>query len=94
MKPLLLTISLLLSTPAEAFNSFCQYYISFPNLTEDRKLLEKNIRNQDCDIILVQVDKRIYWMSRIANYCRYDREIVIENDPKRPDVSFSCSPVK
>ena len=52
------------------------------------------MQETDCDVILVQVDKRIYWMGHIANYCRYDRQIVIEDNPEIPDVSFTCVPAK
>ena len=94
MKPLLLTIALLFSTPAWALNSFCQAMIRLESSVKDALELQNKILTQKCDVILVQVDRRVYHMGRIANYCRFDREIVIEDNPKKSDVHFSCVPAK
>ena len=93
-KTLTLTIALLFSTPAWALNSFCQAMIRLESSVEDQQQLEKKIQTLKCDVILVQVDRRVYHMGRIANYCRFDREIVVEDNPKSSDVHFSCVPAK
>ena len=94
MTRMLTIIALLFATPAWALNDFCQDRINFVTSVDDRKRIETKIADGDCDTIYIMVDRRHGWPARVANYCRFDREIVVEDDPDRPTVNFACVPAK
>ena len=111
MKPLLLTIALLFSSPAWAYEPGCKTSISLESLSEDLRYLDDILSGGRecsgfgcadmvypvCNVIVVQVDKNLDEMHTIAQYCRFDREIVfIENPDVKDDkfVGFTCVPKK
>ena len=59
---------------------------------ENAMELSKLIESRPCDTLLIHVIGGNF-MSHLARFCRYDREIVI-NDPKGRVAEFSCVPKK
>ena len=105
MKPLLLTIALLFSTPAWANqyenyqNKVCVQPINDGYERKQYKRLLDQIKSDDCDIILVQSFGREgawnSYLTYISRFCRFDRQIVVDElDKENNMIVFSCVPKK
>ena len=97
MKPLLLTIALLFSTPAWAVKVGCSFNDKdFPSHSYINEVKEKIRKNKyECDVIKVKG-----YVANSAEYlyplCRFDREIVIRRGEGNwsKETYFLCVPKK
>ena len=88
------TIAIPFSKPAWALNSFYHVMIRLESSVEDQQQQQKKIQTLKCDVILVQVDGLVYHMERIANYWRFNREMVVEDNTKSSNIHSSCVQAK
>ena len=103
MTRLVIIFSLLFATPAWANqyenyqNNYCVQAINNGSeRTQYKKLLDQ-IKEDDCDIILVQSFGRDggynSYLNYISRFCRFDRQIVVDENQFN-EVAFSCVPKK
>ena len=87
MKPLLLTIALLFSTPAWALTPGCDFGRGKWEVSE----IKDSIKLNDCEHVIF----KSYSLYTIAKICRFDREIVFERPEKSHiDGRVLCVPKK
>ena len=96
MKPLLLTIALLFSTPSWAFNEVC--FFSFYDPERDSDIYNefmRKIKSSDCNILHMSVRTeglRPHIHGYIAKHCRFDRQIIVSEKEKTSN--FACEIVR